>query len=206
MSTITPQKEVRDIVALLMKRPITEEIALKVAAIEGYEHLEIKDGEWVGFDVEGDEMTTGEEHGWIESLLLILTGTHVLANKLGRVYPGDVTFVMEGTSDNIRRKCEPDVAFVASQHVTPTAGFIYRAPDLAIEIISPSQKFNELKDKVDEYLRYGTRQVWLVRPPQKEIIVFLPDGTSKDYRIGQTILGGDLLPGFKLDVAAVFAE
>src|SRR5664279_48986 len=133
--------EVRTMVNLLMKRPITEEIAMQVKAIPGYKHLEITDGQWVGFEDIEDEMTTGEEHGWIESLLLYFLTTYVLQHKAGRVYPGDVTYVLSGQPDGIDRSREPDVSFVASANVTPSKGFIYVAPDLVVEIVSPSQDY-----------------------------------------------------------------
>jgi Uma2 family endonuclease len=197
-------KEVRSIVALLMQRPITEEIVLKIAEIEGYEHLEIKNGEWVGLDREWEDMTTGEEHGWIESLLMILIGGFVLKNKLGRVYPGDVVFVLDGTPKNIRHKVEPDFAFVATENVRPSKGFIYQAPDFAIEIKSPSQNDEEMRAKAAEYLQYGTKQVWLVFPDKKQIEVHLPNAAPKVYGVGEMISAGDLLAGFTLDVAVVF--
>jgi Uma2 family endonuclease len=187
---------------LLAIRPITEAVAAEVKSTPGYEHLEILNGEWIGF--ERDEMTTGEEHGWIEALLIILLGGYVLTQHLGRLYPGNVTFVLDGTPDDIRVQREPDVAFVAATHVTPTSGFIYRAPDLAIEIISPSQSYTEMTDKIDEYFQFGTQQVWLVPPSRKQIEVHYPDQKPRKYKVGETISGGDLLPGFTVNVAAVF--
>lgn len=197
-------QEVRAIVALLMKRPITEEIAMQVKSIPGYKHLEITNGEWVGLDKAEDDVTTGEERGWIEALLLHFFTGYVLQHKAGRVYPGDVTFVLNGERGDLRITREPDVAFVAEANVTPTRGFIYRAPDLAVEIISPSQDYDELIEKRDEYFQYGTKQVWIVLPNLKQIQVHLPDGSSRTYKIGQVIPGGDLLPGFTLDVSAIF--
>lgn len=189
---------------LLAVRPITEVIAAEVLATPGYEHLEIVNGEWVGLDKNKEEMTTGEEHGWIEALLIVLIGGYVVKHKLGRVYPGDVTFVLDGQPGDIRRMCEPDVAFVSLENVTPTQGFIFRAPDLAIEIISPSQTYSAMTDKIDDYFRSGTRQVWLVLPDKKQVEVHFPDKKPEKYRIGQSIPGGDLLPGFTLEVAQVF--
>lgn len=199
-------KPITSIDELLGIRPITEAMAIEVLTTPGYEHLEIINGEWVGIGQEGDEVTTGEEHGWIESLLIVLIGGFVLANKLGRVYPGDVTFVLEGTPDDIRLMREPDVAFVAQTNVVPTKGFIYRAPDLAIEIISPSQSYSEMTDKIDEYFHYGSKQVWLVLPDKKQVEVHFPDRRPEKYRVGQTISGGDLLPGFTLDVGSIFEQ
>jgi Uma2 family endonuclease len=142
------QHEVRHIVSLLMKRPITEAIATEVKSIEGYRHLEIENAEWIGLDLERDEMTTGEQHGWIETLILNAFTNYALLKRAGRVYPGDVTFVLDGEPEDIRKTREPDVAFVFMNNVAPTQGFIYRAPDLAVEIISPSQKYPDMVEKV----------------------------------------------------------
>ena len=84
------QEQVREIVHLLMKRPITEEIALRVETYEGFDHLEITDGEWVGFE-EG-EPVGGEEHGWIEAIIIHSLMSWALQNGSGRVYPGDTVF------------------------------------------------------------------------------------------------------------------
>jgi len=154
--------DVKTIVSLLMKRPITEEIVMQVAQIPGYEHLEITDGNWV-LDKEDDEMTTGEEHGWIEAI----------------------------------------VSFVKQSNITPSQGFIYGAPDLAVEIVSPSQKEPQMLAKANEYFHYGTQVVWLVYPRQKTIEVHTP-GKAIKYGLGDTIPGGDLLPGFSLSVSQVF--
>jgi Uma2 family endonuclease len=196
------QKEVREIVFLLMKRPITEEIALRVEAIEGFEHLEIVDGEWVGFDK--DETVGGEEHGYIEFKILLQLSNHVEQHRLGRVYPGDTTFVLDGQPADIGLQRRPDVAFVAAQNVRPSKGYYYGVPDLAVEIISPSERPAEIRKKLRQYLTHGVQQVWQVFPDASEIIVNFPDSTSKTYRLGDLLPGGDLLPDFSLDVAAIF--
>ena len=200
----TTLSEVRTIVALLMKRPITEEIAMQVKAIPGYEHLEIVDSQWVGFEAAEDEMTTGEEHGWIESLLILFLAGFVITNKLGRIYPGDVTYVLDGQPSGIRILREPDVSFVAEANVTPSKGFIYAAPDLAVEIVSPSQDYPEMLVKAEEYFHAGTKQVWIVLPDLQQIDVLTPDGKVSKNGISDTINGGDLLPGFTLNVADIF--
>ena len=197
-------KSVTRIDELLAVRPITEEIALKVLSTPGYEHLEITNGEWIGLDKVGDEMTTGEEHGWIETLILTVFANYALSHRAGRVYPGDVTFVLNGTSADIKVEREPDISFVLQANVTPTKGFIYRAPDLAVEIISPSQSYTEMTDKIDEYFQYGTWQVWLVIPDKKLIEVHYPDRKPEKYHVGQIITGGNLLSDFALDVSQVF--
>ncbi len=200
--SLEAQEQVREIVFLLMKRPITEEIAMQVEAIEGFEHLEIVDGEWVGF--EKDEYMAGEEHGWIETIIIHSLADWALKHKAGRVYSGDTDFVLDGSPNAIRKSRKPDVAFVKSSRIKPSKGYVYMAPDLAVEIISPTERPGAIRDKLNEYLEYGVKQVWQVFPDNQQIVVNFPDGSAKTYGIGDTISGGDLLPGFELTVATVF--
>ncbi|MCL4250242.1 MAG: Uma2 family endonuclease [Anaerolineae bacterium] len=202
VDTMQVQKEVRTIIALLMKRPITETVAMEVETHEGFEHLEIVDGQWVGFDE--DEYMAGEEHGRIEFKLLLSLGNHVQQQHLGMVYPGDTVFVLRGSPDDIQLKRRPDLAFVSRARVKPSKGYIYAAPDLAVEIISPSDTPKEIYKKLSDYFAYGTQQVWLVYPVEQKVIVHEIDGTATTYHVGQSIPGGDLLPGFMLDLSALF--
>lgn len=195
--------QVRDMVFLLMKRPITEEIAGRMLGTPGFERLEIIGGEWVGFDE--DEYVSGEQHGWIEALLVHGFTTWVLREKAGRVYPGDTVFVLAGSPDNIQLRRRPDVAFVCSANVKPTKGFIYGSPDLVVEIISPTDKPLEVRQKLHDYLTHGVSQVWHVYPEGQQIVVNYSDWTARTYQSGDVIVGGDLLPGFPLQVAAIFA-
>jgi len=197
------QARVRQVVALLMKRPITEAIAMEVGEIPGFEDLEIVDGQWVGFD-NGELDMGGEEHGWIKAILITLLTTWALEKRAGRVYPGDTDFVLDGDDEELRVVRRPDVSFVADARVSQTKGYIYGAPDLVIEIISPSERPGKISEKLGEYLQFGVKQVWQVYPEKREIIVNLPDGTTITYSDGDTLPGGDLLPGFGMDVATVF--
>ncbi len=196
--------EVKTLVQLLMKRPITEELALHVELVSGFEYLEIENGEWVGFDE--DEYMGGEEHGWIETLILNALTNWVLSNRMGRVYPGDTDFVLAGTPDDIQLKRRPDVSFVSDANVKSSKGYIYAAPDLAVEIISPTERPGQIRKKLREYLDHGVKQVWQVYPENREIVVHFPDGTARTYSVGDIIPGGDLLPDFTLDIAALFAH
>ncbi|MEM9952956.1 MAG: Uma2 family endonuclease [Chloroflexota bacterium] len=152
----------RKIVTLLMKRPITEEIAMQVGDIDLFKNLEIVNGEWIGF--EQDDYMTGEEHGWIESKLLIFIGNYVITNKLGRIYPGDTDFVLSGNKETLQDKRQPDMAFVTKSRLQKTSGYFYGAPDLAIEIVSPTQYRPESVEKANLFMKHGTQEVWLVFP------------------------------------------
>ncbi len=178
-------------------KPIT---AADVERLTNDKMVEIVNGGWV------EQPMAGELHGAIETNLIVIVAGFVKAHQLGRVYTGDTTFVLEGTSENIITMRLPDVAFVSSGRVKQAdrGGFYYQAPDLAIEIVSPAERTSETQAKVNDYLRAGTREVWVVYPETKQVSVVRPDGTATIYGIGQTIPGGEMLTGLSLDVAAIF--
>jgi len=162
--------------------------------------FEVIHGEWV------KRPMAGELHGAIEANVVLLFGGFVKANKLGRIYTGDTTFVLEGTPENIETMRLPDVAFVSAGRVKDIdrEGFYYLAPDLAIEIVSPSEKTTETQSKINDFLRTGTRQVWVLYPDTRQISVHLADGSSRIFSSSDSISGGDVLPGFSISVNKIF--
>ena len=165
---------------------------------------EIVNGQWV--DTSEAKMA-GELHGAIATNLIIALGSYVKAHQLGRVYPADTTYILEEDKDGVQLMRLPDVSFVAADRVkTRDRGTYYQlAPDLAIEIISPSERAIAMRAKLKDYLRTGVRQVWQVYPETQEVVVYLADGTVHTYDIGRTIPGDELLPGFALPVVDIFA-
>ncbi len=174
---------------------ITESDLFDLAAAG--ECFEVVHGQMVEVEV------TGEQHGRIEFKLLLKMGNYVVQNDLGTLYPGDMSFVLAGDEDNIVLLREPDVAFVAKENMRSTEKYLYQAPELAVEIISPSQSFQELMDKVGEYLQYGVREVWLVQPKSKRIHMFFPDNRFVVYKDDQT-LESEVIDGFKLKLSDIF--
>ena len=79
------------------------------------------------------------------------------------------------------------------------------APDLAVEVLSPSNTPDEMAIKVDNYLRAGVI-VWVVNPDPQRVTVHRPDAAPKTYGIEDTLDGGAALPGFTLPVRDIFAE
>lgn len=178
-------------------KPIT---AADIERLDNEKAVEIVHGDWV------ERPLAGELHGAIETNLVMGMGGFVKAHKLGRVFTGDTTFVLEGTPDNIITMRMPDVAFVAADYVKneDRAGFYFQAPDLAIEIVSPSEKTVDTQAKVNDYLRTGSRVVWVIYPNTRQVSVVQRGGTAAIYSVGQTIPGGELLPGFSIEVATIF--
>ena len=172
--------------------------------MEAHGHIcEIVDGQWVN---SAEEKMAGELHGAIATNLIIALGSYAKAHALGRVYPADMTYILDADEHGIQLMRLPDVSFVAANRVkTHDRETYYQlAPDLAIEIISPSERAGAVRAKLKDYLRTGVRQVWHVYPETRKVLVHHADGTTHTYTTGQTIPGADVLPGFELLVAAIF--
>lgn len=100
----------------------------------------------------------------------------------------------------------PDVMFTTKERLTPSLPtFTATVPDLAVEVVSPNDTRSEVSEKVDEYLRYGVRLVWVVEPKERKITVYSADGSVTDVKNGQVLDGGDVLPGFGVPVDQIFS-
>ena len=78
------------------------------------------------------------------------------------------------------------------------------APDLAVEVLSPSDRMADAMSKITMYLQAGVRLVWLVDPASLTVTVFRQDAAPKSFGAGESLDGGDVLPGFSVPVAEIF--
>lgn len=99
----------------------------------------------------------------------------------------------------------PDVAFISKtrQPALPQQGYNPIPPDLAVEVISPTDSYSDVAQKVTTYLRHGTTAVWVVDAQTRTVAVHLATG-AKILTEDDTIEGGDVLPGFTLAVGRIF--
>ncbi len=133
---------------------------------------------------------------------------HVQAHHLGEVYVGDVGFILRRSPDTVRA---PDLAFIRRERLpaVPTVEeetFSSVMPDLAIEILSPSDRWTEVERKIAEYLQAGIASVWAVDPSREELRVYRPGQASVTHTKSDTVEDPELLPGLKLAVAALFSD
>jgi len=104
----------------------------------------------------------------------------------------------------------PDLVYVSFQTRPPSdprrERHLRAAPDLAIEVMSPDQPAGRFADKLNFYLRHGVRFVWVVDPDEETIRVYRPGEDARTLRPGDSLDGGDVLPGFSVSVAEIFAQ
>jgi len=131
--------------------------------------------------------------------LVARVSVHVEDNNLGWVTGADGGYVVVG-HDFI-----PDGAFISLARQPEESNVAYNplAPDLAIEMLSPGNTTEEMTFKVGCYLAAGT-VVWLGDPDKKTIDVLTPGKPAVRLRIGDTLEGGNILPGFKMAIARIF--
>jgi Uma2 family endonuclease len=105
----------------------------------------------------------------------------------------------------------PDVAFVSYDklpgRVLPREPIPDLAPDLAVEVLSESNTPGEIQRKLKEYFLAGTRLVWIVDPARRNARVYTsPDDPDATIKENGSLDGGDVLPGFSLPLAPLFAH
>jgi Uma2 family endonuclease len=123
--------------------------------------------------------------------------------KAGGVVTGEVGAILARDPDTVRG---PDVAFYSTERI-PDFGYsggFWGPPDLAVEILSPSNRPSEVREKVGEYLEGGVRVVWVLDPDARSVTVHRPGAEARVVWHDQTVEGEDLLPGFRLALSAFF--
>lgn len=145
----------------------------------------------------------GFDHGAVTITIGSLLLVHVKANKLG-VVGAETGFVLARNPDVVRGA---DAAFVASKRIPPTGRpvkYWEGAPDLAVEVLSPTDTVEAIEEKVDDYLAAGTRLVWVAHPRRRTMTVYQPGAKPVILDESDTLDGGDVVPGFSCVVARLF--
>jgi Uma2 family endonuclease len=147
----------------------------------------------------------GSLHGVVGMRLASAILTHVDHGQLGVVFAADTGFKLASNPDTVRA---PDIAFAARERIPdggiPTA-YWPGAPDLAVEVLSPTDVRSEIDEKIDEYLRSGVRLVWFVNPFERRITVHRSEKRALVLEEHDSVDGGDVLPGFSYPIARLFA-
>jgi Uma2 family endonuclease len=147
----------------------------------------------------------GFERGRIAVRVARLLANFAEERRLGVVTGAETGFFIAREPDTVRA---PDVAFLRAERVPvePERGFFPGAPDLAVEVLSPSDRASEVLAKVQDWLGAGTRIVWVVDPATHTVTVYRAPNQAEVLAHSDTLTGDDLLPDFQLPVAEIFAR
>ena len=157
-----------------------------------------------GVLVEADGV--GGRHGGVNTdIVFALTG-YTRPRKLGRVFSADTRFILHRDPDLVQM---PDVSFIRAERIPP--GGLWESsipipPDLATEIASPNDTAAEVRRKAHRYLDAGVRLVWIVWPERRAVSVFRAGEAELWLTENDELDGGDVIPGFRLPIASIFAD
>jgi Uma2 family endonuclease len=142
------------------------------------------------------------KHGIVCSEIAWVLKNFVKPNKLGWVTTNDTGVVLEKGPDTVRG---PDVAFwsIARQPQQPE-GYFLIPPDLAVEVLSPDDRRNDVRTKIKEYVFYSVRLIWLVDPDTRTVTVYRGSMRGTEFDESDTLDGGDVLAGFSCKVSDLF--
>lgn len=146
-------------------------------------------------------------HSRLQLFVAMLLWQYLQAHPLGSVGPEwRCIFGPPGQE----RAWVPDVVYVSYERMPKGDArehpYVMTAPDIAIEVLSRSQPALRFARKLRFYLAHGVRLVWVLDPWQETITVFAPDAEERVLRPGDTLDGGDVLPGFSVPVAQIMAQ
>jgi Uma2 family endonuclease len=169
--------------------------------------------EFLAFDTPGRfDLIDGElhvagtsiDHGILTGLFVFWLNAFVLPRKLGVVCGSETAYVVkEGNPPTVLL---PDVSFLPADRVPPrgTEGHFRGAPEVAVEIVSPSERPRAVRLKVRRYLEAGTLLVWCVYDQRRQVAVHRPDREPVILGPADVLDGGDVLPGLALPLSEVF--
>ncbi|MBW4550717.1 MAG: Uma2 family endonuclease [Aphanocapsa sp. GSE-SYN-MK-11-07L] len=148
---------------------------------------------------------SGMGHGEIGSFLGGSLSLYVRSKKLGVVCDSSTAFTLKTGN-----KRSPDVSFIAKERLQGVKrlpkGYFQGSPDLAVEILSPSHTVEEIHDKIVEYFENGTCLVWVVHPDEQYVLVYHSPSPDRLLRLIDSLDGEEVIPGFSLAIAELFAE
>ena len=163
------------------------------------------EGQWELVDGEATEVNPASFRSvWIASELYARIREFVRQDDLGRAVADGAGFILFDDRAVVR---SPDVAFISRDRLpTIVEGFVPVAPDLAVEVLSPTDRRANVLAKIAMYLQAGVRLVWLIDPESETVTVFADDRPVRVIGQDGVLDGGPVLPGISIAVAEIFAE
>lgn len=143
-------------------------------------------------------------HGAVAARLLASLGQHVQQRALGDVFAAGTGFTLAIGPDHVRA---PDVAFIARarlDRVREVDGFWPGAPDLVAEVVSPSDTYAEVEDKIFDWLGADCRMVIVVNARTRAVTVYRSLSQISVLGANDTLHGADVVPGWQLPIAQLF--
>lgn len=142
---------------------------------------------------------TSLEHGSIGANVFRYLDRCVYAKQIGKVYFSETGFQVG------ERVLKPDIAFLSNGRIPEDRRKASPVPpDLAVEVVSPSDALDSVEEKAFAYLEAGTRMVWVLKPISRTVTVYRSRTDIKLLTCNDTLAGEDVVEGFSCQVAQLF--
>ncbi len=162
------------------------------------DRYEIVDGELV-------MSNCGTEHGYIAVILSSALHSFIRSQKLGIVTDSSTSFSLKSGN-----KRAPDISFIAKKRLVGLRKVPKKlwqgAPDLAIEILSPTNTVEEIHEKIVEYFENGAKLIWIINPQDESVLTYRSPQPDRLLKSGDNLDGEDVVSGFSFPVGELFAE
>jgi Uma2 family endonuclease len=193
-----PAEPASALAALLARTDLTGADLLSLEASYPDQRFELLDGQLKALPV------PGLEHSDLEHILNVYFGLYNLQHRAGKFFTGEVGFYLK-QPDRVRLA---DIAFIARDRLPEKlpAGYGDLPPDLVVEIVSPANTAEALEEKIDEWLTFGVRLVWVVYPRRQRVHVYAAGQQPVILNATDALDGGAVLPGFRVTIADLFAR
>lgn len=148
-------------------------------------------------------MPTGHPHGFIENVIGALLYIYLSTKGIGRALTGEVGIYTTRNPDTVRAA---DVIFISNKRYrkVQSSGYLDVAPELVVEIMSPSNSWTEVHEKLSEYFAIDVKMVWVVDPQLEQIHVYRAVDQVKLLQKSDTLSGEDVLPDFQAALTEIF--
>ncbi|MGH2532073.1 MAG: Uma2 family endonuclease [Thermomicrobiales bacterium] len=169
--------------------------------------MQIEDGGFLYELIRGELIRmspAGGPHGWIGFEAGALIRDFARPRGLGEVFNAETGYLFEIDPDTV---LAPDASFIRTERLPPlraSGGYLTVVPDLVVEVLSPSDRRSYIDEKIRQYLAVGVKLLWSVDPRRKSVTVYAPNRDPILLTEDAELDGEDVLPGFRLPVAALF--
>jgi Uma2 family endonuclease len=146
----------------------------------------------------------GWRHGAIIGNLHTILGSYIRQKGLGKVFGAETGFQLKSDPDTVRA---PDFAFISKRNIPkklPKDSYWPGAPDLAVEVLSPSDRTGEVDEKITEWLTAGVEAVWIVDPTLQIVTIHQAGKSAQIRSVGDDLEGAPVVPGFSCEVKELF--
>jgi Uma2 family endonuclease len=143
-------------------------------------------------------------HGVVCARITIKLGSFVEEHDLGETFGAETGFLVERDPDTV---LGTDVAYISHERLAAEnfEKFFPFAPDLAVEVLNPSNTAREINDKVAMYFAAGARAAWVFNPKKRTAAVYTSPSDVRILNEQETLEGGEVLPGFTLELSKLFS-